>query len=138
MTRLSRSQLAGALLAVAVAAAVAIGIWMLGSPAEARAYRLDDRRVRDLSVIARSVNLYWTRHGRLPADLTDLRREPGLQQISSSDPATSVSYEYRPLDDRRFEICARFERDSREPDPLPVWTHGSGRQCFERRARKME
>jgi hypothetical protein len=39
-----------------------------------------------------------------------------------------------------FELCARFDRDSRPISP-PMgdvfWSHGTGRQCFQREVRKV-
>ena len=46
----------------AVVAAVAAGLIILGSPAQERERRIDDRRVADLHGIAAATNLYWSRH----------------------------------------------------------------------------
>jgi len=151
----------------AVVGAVVVGLVLLGPPEQERERRIDDRRVTDLHGIAAATDLYRTRHGRLPASLDDLAAEPGLR-ISTSDPTTSEMYEYRALDDERYEVCATFAADSGAPirsssivqrscqgchgpgsavatrvdDPVAahlglrdLWAHGSGRQCFEMRAR---
>lgn len=139
MRRLSRAQIVGGLLTAAVVAAVAIGMLLLGSPAEERARRLDARRVQDLSGIARAVDLYWTRHARLPVSLDELRSEPG-GNVSSNDPSTNAPYEYRSLEAGTFEVCARFQRDSLQAGQATgndFWSHGSDRQCFRRKARKI-
>ncbi|HIA74480.1 MAG TPA: hypothetical protein EYN99_08630, partial [Gemmatimonadetes bacterium] len=52
-----------------VIAAVGVGLFILGSPMEERARRVDDRRVADLQGIAAATDLYWTRHSRLPESL---------------------------------------------------------------------
>ena len=153
-----------------VVAAVAFGLVLLGPPAQERERRIDDRRVADLHGIAAATDLYWTRHGRLPASLDDLVAEPGLR-ISTRDPTSSEMYGYRALDDGRYEVCATFATDSRGPTRItrsppivqrscqgchgpgsPVATrvddpvaahlklrdlgaHGTGRQCFQMRAR---
>jgi hypothetical protein len=137
--RLSRSQILGSLLTVVVVAAVAIGMFLLGSPAEERLRRLDERRVRDLGGIGRAVDLYWTRYGRLPSSLEELAREPG-GNVSSHDPSTNAIYEYRALQAEMYELCAQFERDSPQPTQAigdDFWSHRDGRQCFRRDARKI-
>ena len=98
----------------AVVAAVAVGLVLLGPPSQERERRIDDRRVADLNGIAAAANLYWTRHGRLPASLDELAAEPG-PTISTSDPTSSEMYGYRALDDGRYEVCATFAADSGAP-----------------------
>lgn len=98
----------------AVVAAVGVGLVLLGSPAEERERRIDDRRVADLHGITAATDIYWTRHGRLPASLDDLAAEPGLR-VSTSDPTSSETYGYRTLDDGRYEVCATFFADSGAP-----------------------
>ena len=98
----------------AVVAAVGVGLVLLGSPAEERERRIDDRRVADLHGITAATDIYWTRYGRLPASLDDLAAEPGLR-ISTSDPTSSETYGYRTLDDGRYEVCATFFADSGAP-----------------------
>ncbi|MYH08984.1 MAG: hypothetical protein F4143_02255 [Gemmatimonadales bacterium] len=110
MKRSTRSIVLG-VSGAAVAAAVALGIGFLGSPAEERERRVDDRRLADLHEITAAADLYWTRHGRLPASLDDLAAEPGLN-ISTRDPTSSEIYEYRALDDGRYEVCATFATDA--------------------------
>jgi hypothetical protein len=139
------------LVGIAVAAvliAVVSGLIVLGPPNEERIRRLDGRRVEDLRGITRAVDLYWTRHGGLPTSLDELSGESGVN-INSHDPGTSQPYDYQVLDDKTYELCARFQRDSPEPtvrsaqprqapSTTPAsqrvrksfWSHGAGRQCF--------
>ncbi len=93
--------------------AVAAGLFVLGSPEEQRARRFDDRRVTDLHGITAATDLYWTRHSRLPTSLDELASEPGVR-ISTGDPVRSEAYEYRALDDARYEVCASFAQESAE------------------------
>ena len=104
----------------AVVAAVAVGLVLLGSPAQERERRIDDRRAADLHAIAAAADLYWNRHGQLPASLDDLAAEPGLR-ISTRDPTTSEMYGYRVLEDGRYEVCATFAEESGGPTrSLPI------------------
>jgi type II secretory pathway pseudopilin PulG len=97
-----------------VVAAVAVGLVLLGSPAQERERRIDDRRVADLHGITAAAELYRTRHGRLPESLDDLAAEPGLR-INTRDPTSSELYGYRVLDDGRYEVCATFAAESGPP-----------------------
>jgi hypothetical protein len=128
-----RAQVVGTAVTVAVTIAVITGIYLLGSPLEERARRLDDRRVQDLSGIAQAVDLYWTRESRMPASLDQLRSVTGAG-ITMADPSTGALYEYRQLDDGKYELCASFEGESRDSNRLDngFWTHRAGRQCFQR------
>ncbi len=123
-----------------VGLAVISGLVLLGSPGEARTRRLDSRRVADLDEIALAANLYRTRHDRLPRSVQELSQDPDVR-LRPLDPTTHEPYEYRVRDSVTFEVCAHFERASavgpdEEPERLegPAWTHGAGRQCFERKA----
>ena len=139
MRRLSRPQLLAGLLALVVVVAVVAGIVVVGSPAEQRTQRLDERRVGDLASIAQAADLYWTRHAQLPTSLNELTIEPGTR-LRANDPATNAPYEYRRLDASSFEVCAQFQRQSQQ-DSVAVdrfWLHGTGRQCFRRKARTVD
>ena len=93
MMRLSRPQLLAGLLALVVVVAVVAGIVVVGSPAEQRTQRLDERRVGDLASIAQAADLYWTRHAQLPTSLNELTSEPGTR-LRANDPETNAPYEY--------------------------------------------
>ncbi len=136
MTRLSRAQLAGGALTVVVAAAVGVGMFIAGAPSDERERRLDGRRVDDLVRIAEAADVFWTRHGRVPATLDELRNEPG-SDARAGDPETGEAYEFRPVGAAAFEVCARFARPTESTSREAFWSHGAGRQCFRRDARKV-
>jgi hypothetical protein len=132
------SVLLGVSVATVVTAVVA-GLFVLGSPMEERARRVDHRRVVDLQGIVAATDLYWTRHSRLPPSLDELSAEPGVR-INTSDPARSEFYEYQPLDSAHYEVCASFERESEETSRDParnLWAHGPGRQCLQFEAKEI-
>jgi type II secretory pathway pseudopilin PulG len=138
MNRLTLPQIAGGFLIVVAIAAVAAGLFVLGSPGEERVRRLDERRVQDLASIAQAIDVYWTRHARLPASIAELRQEP-VGDVRYDDPDTNQAYEYRSLGADRYELCAEFARDSRESDGSAAgfWSHRAGRQCFGREVRQI-
>jgi type II secretory pathway pseudopilin PulG len=124
-----------------VGLAVIIGLVVVGSPSEARARRLDERRVADLRRITRATDLYRTRHDRLPESLQELAQDPEVS-LHARDPATGVSYEYQVLGPNTYAVCARFERADpaasyQDPESVAedAWRHGVDRQCFRREAR---
>ena len=121
----------GVALGLVSAAAVVAGLAVVGSPAEARLKRLDERRVTDLQTLNNLLNQYWSRHKALPASLDEALNSAGWAS-STRDPVTGELYPYRIVEGRRYELCATFDRASDQPPSTsaPFWSHSSGRQCF--------
>ena len=103
----------------AVAAAVAAGLLITGSPAEQRLRRADEQRVAELRQLASTAEFRWNREQRLPS--VDL----------PTDPATGEPYDYRVTGPRQFEVCATFDRPSRSELAGDFWSHEAGRRCFQ-------
>lgn len=119
-----------ALGAIVVAAAAAAGLVVIGSPASERQRRIDERRVEALASLSRAVEVYRSRHGRLPDNLAALERGTGVE-LADRDPETGRPFEYRAVGDAEYELCASFARVSDTPDRAPdFWSHGPGRTCF--------
>lgn len=118
-----------------VVVAIAAGLFVLGSPSEERSRLLDARRVADLQQIVTAIEDYHAREQSLPAALDVVASGRDLPWLR--DPSTGERYEYRVVDERRYELCAAFDRDA-EPAPVPrrhghpdFSGHAAGRQCFE-------
>lgn len=123
----------------AVVLAVAFGLFLVDPPARQRTRRLDERRAADLRGIGEAVDLFYTRHERMPASLDELSGEPGVN-VSAHDPSTAAPYEYRALGDRSYELCAVFGVSTAEEPEWRrggFWAHGAGRHCFELEARSV-
>lgn len=124
------------LVVLVVGAAVTAGLILVGPPSEARLERLDARRVEDLQRLSRLIDVHWAKHGRLPASLDKLDAEPHADVIK--DPATGQPYEFRSTGEKRYELCAVFNRET-SPGPYQYgeefWEHGAGRGCFSREVR---
>ena len=136
MTVSPRTALAGIELA-AVTAAVIGGFLVVDSPQDARLQRLDDRRVSDLRQWSGAIDLYWTRRHDLPDSLDMTMKELARTDLPV-DPVTAQPYEYRRIEGPSYELCAAFDRASREGSTVtgdPLSSHGAGRQCFTLRAR---
>jgi hypothetical protein len=114
----------------AVVAAVAAGLWVIGSPAEQRLLRFDERRDADLRELAQAVNRHQSEERALPASTAELVDGRRLSHVPL-DPATGEPYEYRVTGEREFELCAVFARASRAADVKDFWDHEAGRHCFE-------
>lgn len=122
----------GGLVVGVVLVAIALGLYLAGSPADARLRRLDQRRLDDLRGLKYATEQYWTRNKRLPSDLPALSRD-ARQDLHLHDPTSNQLYDFRALTDTTYELCADFQRLSSEkaPDQDTFWSHGPGRQCFQ-------
>jgi hypothetical protein len=118
---------------VVVVAALVGAIQVMGTPAQQRLLRLDERRVEDLRELARVINAYHDAHDALPASLAFLDSQPG-QDLSIADPASAKPYRYEPGKGGKYRLCAIFATDSarsRTAHWTPSqWRHGAGEHCF--------
>lgn len=111
-----------------VVGAIGGGFYIMGSPSDARTQRLDERRLQDLRAISTWVDVYWSRHSRLPESLDELGAQSGMvEQIR--DPVSRVQYEYSATGPKQYRLCALFARNS--TDTANFWSHSAGRQCFD-------
>lgn len=128
-----------------VAAAVVVGVAIVGSPENQRKQRFDTERVSDLQNIQWQLVSYWQRKNALPENLDMLRDDIGGYQVPL-DPQTGQPYDYEKTGDRSFKLCATFVGTSAEdgrssvpPMAYPAkdglndfWDHSAGRVCFDR------
>ena len=120
---------------VLVVAVALLGMWLAGSPAKARRQELDQRRVRELSILSSTVDSEYQSYGRLPPTLEQLVRGRPRAGLPLRDPVTHVPYAYTVLDSVRYQLCATFDA----PDSIgpygtttdPFWRHGAGQACFQ-------
>lgn len=144
---------------------LALIIWsftIIGSPAQQRDWRLDERRVQDLQSIQWQVINFWQQKEKLPETLAETS-SPLSGFMTPVDPEfeKGLVYEYRKISDMKFELCATFSAEMpqgwQEYDggggvmpmfsdgrdmavssmPYPgvggdSWLHDAGRKCFER------
>jgi len=124
-------------LAIMVLGSIIAGFFIIGTPAEQRDRRFDDRRVSDLQSLQWQIINYWQQKNELPQTLADLQDSiSGF--VPPTDPETEASYEYNILGELSFELCAEFETSSKEfVESYPKtrdqnWEHEKGRTCFKR------
>ena len=117
--------------AIAVVAAIVAGIIVLGPPSEERARRLDAKRVSDLQQLTAAIEYYRQQKGRLPSSLDDLDSLPNFR-VERRDPASGQPYGFRLTDTAAYEVCATFDRDSKEQGSLgrQFFAHAPGTHCF--------
>lgn len=146
-----RAQSVGYAVGALILATVVAGFLIIGSPSQIRMYRLDDRKVSDLSNLQSQIVDYWRQKERLPQTFDVLRDSIGGSYIPV-DPQTGEPYEYRTTGALSFELCANFNMESREdvngrpssprmitavekPGMIEVsdnWKHAAGRHCYQR------
>jgi len=123
-----------ALAVAAVLTAIGLGLQAIGTPANSRLRRFDERRVEDLRAATEDITTYWTNHHSLPTALDSLG--PSIAAATPlRDPADGTAYEYRVLGDSTYELCASFARASEASGRgalSDAWQHGPGHQCFRR------
>ncbi len=147
-TSVNKPLLIGA--AVLVLASIVLGFLSIGSPADQRSLRLDNRRIEDLRNLQWQIRDYWQRYEKLPpaqGDLIDVLDGT----IVPKDPETGESYEYVVLGPLKFELCATFDSSNKPEKPVTekeklsqamkagyvpeadeYFEHDAGRTCFER------
>ena len=121
---------------VVVLATVALAFGVLGSPAQQREIRMDERRERDLSRITSELRSHYALERALPAQLSVLSSQPG-STLATTDPVTGAPYEYSVVAPDRFRLCAVFATDTavepRRGPSIGGFAHGRGRHCFDER-----
>lgn len=111
---------------MAVLLGVLAGFYMIGSPVRQRDVEADRRRSESLQSI--SAMLHDQSQVALPDSLAAL--------TARSDPVTGEPYEYRKIDENRYELCATFATDTRAeagrgPGLRSFRAHSAGRWCYD-------
>jgi hypothetical protein len=127
--------------AVLILLSIIAGFFVMGSPSKQREIGFDSQRINDLQMVQNATVNYWQSKNALPQNLSQLN-DPISGFSVPVDPETGVSYEYRATGNLGFELCATFGETTNAADKtVPAiypganndnWTHGAGRQCFER------
>lgn len=97
-----------------VAAAFIAAFFFVESPKTARARRLDQVVVNNISNLESAVNNYYDRYKKLPDNLDAFKAEKDIYLDANSliDPETKQMIVYQKLGDKDFQFCAIFRVDS--------------------------
>lgn len=123
---------------VIVIGSIVWGFAVLGSPATQRLYKYDEQKINELISINSEINNYYNTKGVLPRTLADITAV--AYYIVIVDSQTGKPYEYEKIEETTYNLCAEFNKTSKEKDKLNSalqypygvsWTHPAGRHCFE-------
>jgi len=128
----------GALVIVAILA----GFLIVGTPQQARLYRVDQQKVYDLQNIQSQIVTYWQQKQTLPSQLSEVN-DPLYGMTVPVDPETGAQYTYTRTSNSSFKLCADFNMSSRGGeqsytmpyygyDSQQNWVHEAGEHCFDR------
>ena len=128
--------LAAGVVTVGMVIAVALGLWVMGSPSHQRALRLDSARVGQISALDRMVNFQYSTKKTLPLTLGEVESN----NLHWLDPVTGQPFAYRVTGPKSFRLCATFDAASEDTDPSGLysfprgaeWKHPAGHFCFDR------
>ena len=125
----------------------------MSQPANLETQSFDNIDGRAATVIQNQLVNYWIQKEELPEEIDELSKDKLSGFVLPIDPETEENYEYTKLTAFSFELCATFKTESKNnneqnygfhksdlltpplrliPDQFNLWTHGSGRTCFER------
>ncbi len=125
--------------AVIVVASIVWGFAVLGSPRTQRLYKYDEQKVSDLSNIQSAIENFYSTKGVLPQNLQEVQAMS--YYIELNDKETNKPYEYQKTGDLSYQVCAVFNKDSKDSAAgTPKftyyggmsWEHGTGAHCFNR------
>lgn len=106
-------------LTIAVIVVIGFGIHLSGTPSENKAVRYDGIRVNDFASLKAAIENYYQDNYRLPSSLGELlvvRSKTGIAYLKKEpkDPMTKTSYQYLPVNQTQYKLCATFETSSDE------------------------
>ncbi len=131
-------------LAVIIAVFVA-SLFFVESPTETRNRKLDDVILENFDRIDGAIYTYYQDNKTLPESLEEIKAEfTYINDENLKDPVTEEKFEYKIIDDKKYELCATFRtsnQDEEETGYSPYkefWPHDIGHQCLKQRVREYE
>ena len=129
-----------AVVVILIILATIIGAFIaVGSPSKNRMIRVDQERVRDLSMIQNEIISFWQTKNRLPENIDEVSN-PLQGFVIPNDPETDTPYIYKVTGPENFALCATFETEQLETNSRAyeyglvneTWIHEKGEVCFDR------
>jgi hypothetical protein len=91
---------------------VILSFMVMGSPAQQRTLRMDDRRVQDLQTIQYQVINYWQQKEKLPEKIENIANPlSGFSLPVDPEFEKGLKYEYIKTGDLSFQLCSTFSAD---------------------------
>ncbi len=118
---------------VLVLGAIISGFAILGSPRTQKLYRYDEQKISGLTDIKYSIENYYSQKGVLPTTITEAAAEGyGVVLVDSQ---TNLPYEYEKIDEKSYNLCAVFNKETKNENSQFVggemsWNHPAGHYCF--------
>ncbi|PSO44567.1 MAG: hypothetical protein BRC22_02315, partial [Parcubacteria group bacterium QH_9_35_7] len=119
---------------------IAIGLYFVGSPQQARMKKFDKQKISDLQRLSHFIDGYYRENEKLPDKLEELKQNK--PNLSITDPQTNRKYQYEKIKNRQYKLCAEFnnsQTESKRYYPTPrreeKWNYQQGESCFELKVR---
>ena len=127
---------------VIILVSIVAGFFFIDSPTKVRALREDEERLNRLMNVSYQVEEYNRQNNKMPENLELIKDM--VYQDNLVDPITGNRFEYKVLDNSKYQLCADFNFSNREPEGTekysgyyqPGWLHDAGNYCFERKVEK--
>lgn len=106
-------------LTIVILVVAGVGLHIAGSPAESRALRYDQIRLRDISRIKGAIEAIYQDNLKLPASLDQLlvvrpkTAQPYLKKLPT-DPKNKTAYVYKGGYAATYDLCATFDTSSED------------------------
>lgn len=125
-----RESIFSVLAVLVVAIGLVTAFRVIGGPGQNRRLALDQRRLRDIQTIAKTLHERYAYEGsEVPSHLP--------RALSETDPSSGKPYEFARLTAYRYRLCATFALAGESGEGLdPAWHHRSGMQCYRFDVRK--
>lgn len=124
------------ILSLIMLSAVTYAFIQAGSPQSARAARLDNTRITDITTIKSYVDNYYASNYLLPQTLSEALKN--YDYVKQNDPVTNEPYSYSVVNPTTYKVCATFEGESKQYGQYTRLsymeqdlTHPEGYYCFE-------
>lgn len=122
---------------VIVLASFIFSLFVVESPKETRLRKIDQEVINDFSKINSAVNMYYNEYGKLPDSAEVAKEDSGyLLDNDLKHPVTGKVYEYKKIDEKKYELCADFNLSNKDTEEYrgqyyeDVWRHDAGYQCI--------
>jgi len=129
---------------IVIVAIFITSLFIVESPTATRNRRVDDAVLNKFNNIDSALITYYNDNEKLPADLGMLRVEVlYLRADDIEDPVSGKPFDYRVLENDKYELCADFRTSNLDPESPDIfvnkrWPHDAGYQCLSQKIEKSQ